>query len=94
MFFHLSLSVKGIDNFWKFRGIIDGFNESRRHIASGLKRMTDESMRAILFCTTPKLDSQHYSYIFGKPDTLGTDVNNVDFSGLGTMLHLEIQKGE
>ena len=27
--------VKVTDNFWKIRGLIDGFNESRRQIASG-----------------------------------------------------------
>ena len=25
---------------------------------------------------------------------MGTDINNVDFSRLGTMLHLDIQKGK
>ena len=28
--------VKGTDNFWKICGLIDGFNESRRQIASGV----------------------------------------------------------
>ena len=29
--------VKGTDNFWKIRGLVDGFNESRRQIASGVE---------------------------------------------------------
>ena len=33
----ISPSVKGIDNFCKFQGVIDGFNGSRRQIASGVK---------------------------------------------------------
>ena len=47
-------SVNGTDNFWKILGPIDGFNESRRNIASGVEKMADESMGAIRFCTTPK----------------------------------------
>ena len=31
-------SVKGTDNFCKIRGMIDGLNESRRQIASGVKK--------------------------------------------------------
>ena len=30
--------VKVTDNFWEIRGLIDGFNESRRKIASGVVR--------------------------------------------------------
>ena len=51
-------------------------------------------MSAIQFRTTPKVYLPHYSYIFRKSDSLGTDVKNVACSRLGTMLHLEIQKGE
>ena len=56
--------------------------------------MADESMSAIRFCTTPKGDLPHYSYIFGKLETLGTDMRNVVCSKLETMLRLEIQKGK
>ena len=35
----LSLSViKGTNNFYKVRGLIDGFNELRRQIASGVEK--------------------------------------------------------
>ena len=51
----------GSDNFWKVRGIIDGFNESRRQTASGVEKTADESMSAIQFRTTPKEDLPHYS---------------------------------
>ena len=40
-------SVKGTNNFWKIRGLIGGFNNSRRHIASGVKKTAYELMSAI-----------------------------------------------
>ena len=86
--------LKCIYNFCKVRGLIDRFNESRRQIASGVKKTVDESMSSILFHNTPKGYLLHYSYIFKKPDPLGTEMNNADFSRLGSMLHLEIQKRE
>ena len=69
-------SVKGTNNFWKVCGLIDGFNESHIHIASGIEKTADESMSAIRFFTTPKVDLPHYSYIFRKPEPLGTEMNN------------------
>ena len=86
--------VKVTDNFWKICGLIDGFNESRRHIASGREKTADESMSAILLRTTPKGDLPHYSYIFRKPEPLGTEMKNVALSRLGMVLHLDIQKGK
>ena len=86
--------VKGTDNFWRIRGLIDGLNELRRQIASGKEKTADESMSSIRFRTTPKGDLPHYSYIFRKPEPLGTEMKNVACSRLGTMLHLEIQKGK
>ena len=54
----------------------------------------DESMSAIRFRTTPKGDLLHCSYIFRQPEPLGTEMKNVACSRLGTMLHLDIQKGK
>ena len=34
----VDLLLKGTDNFWKIRGLIDGFNESRRKIDSGKEK--------------------------------------------------------
>ena len=59
-----------------------------------MEKTADELMSAIQFFTTPKGYLLHYSYIFRKPDLLGTEMKNVDCSRLGTMLHLGIQKGE
>ena len=86
--------VKVTDNLWKIRGLIDGFNESRRQIALGREKNSDDSMSAIRFRTTPKGDLRHYSYIFRKPEPLGTEMKNVACSRLGKMLHLEIQNGK
>ena len=87
-------TVKGIYNFWKVRGLIDGFNNSCRQIVSGLVRNANESISAIHYHTTPKGDLPHYYYIFRNLNTLGTEINNVSCYRLGTMLHLEIQKGK
>ena len=51
-------------------------------------------MGAILFSTNPEGDLPHYSYIFRNPDPLDTDMKNILCSRLGTMLHLDIQKGK
>ena len=56
--------------------------------------MGDESMSSIWFCTTPKVDLPHYSYNFRKSDPLGEEIRDLDSSMIGTMLHLEIQKGK
>ena len=56
--------------------------------------MADESMSAIIFCTIPKGDLPHYSYIFRNPDMLWMRMKNVDCSRLGTMLYLKVQKGK
>ena len=70
-------SVKGTDKFQKVRGIIYGFNESRRHIAYGIESMADESTSAMRFRTTPKGYLLHYSFIFRKPELLGIEIKIV-----------------
>ena len=90
----IDLSVKGTDNFWKFRGVIDGSNKFFRQIASGVGKTADESMSAIQFCTTPKVDLPHYSYIFRNLEQLGTETKNLVCSRLGEMLRLDIQQGK
>ena len=51
-------------------------------------------MSAIRFCTTPKGDLPHYSYIFRKTKPLGEYINNVAYYSLGTMLHIDIENWE
>ena len=87
-------SVKGTDNFWKIRGLIEWLNKLRRQIASGIGKKADESMSAIQFCTTPKGYLLHYYFISRKLEPLGTQMKNVVCLKLGTLLHLDIQKGE
>ena len=56
--------------------------------------MVDEWMSAIRFCTNPKGDLPHQSFIFSNQEPLGTEMKNVACSRLGTMLHLDTQKGK
>ena len=86
--------VKVIDNFWKARGVINRFNESSSKIYYGVVNISDESMSTIRFCTTPKSGLPHYSYIFKNTEPLGEKIKHVYCSRLGSMLHLDIQKGE
>ena len=51
-------------------------------------------MSVIRFHNTPKGDLPHFYYILSNPDPLGTEMKNVACSMLGTMLHIEIQKGK
>ena len=69
--------VKGTNNLWKVCGVIDGFNVLLRKISYGVEKTVDDSMSAILFRTTPKVDLPHYSYIFRNMDTLGEKMKNV-----------------
>ena len=86
--------VKRVDNFCRFWEVIDWFNESRRQIFYGAVKIADDSMSFIHFITTPKGNLPHYSYILGEKEPLGTEITNVACYRLGTMLHLEIQKGK
>ena len=75
------------------RGIIDGFNKSRRKIATGVVKKAGGSMSSIHFWTTPKGDLSNYSFIFRNTEPLGTKLKNVSCSRLGTMFYLEIKRG-
>ena len=52
--------------------LIDGFNEACSNIDACYLKVGDESMSAIKFCTTSKMNLTHLSYIFYKPEPLGT----------------------
>ena len=56
--------------------------------------MAHESISGIKFQTITKGDLPYYSYIFRKPESFGTEMNNVAYSRLGTMLYLDIKKGK
>ena len=51
-------------------------------------------MSAILFWTTEKGNLPHLSYIFRKPEPLGTEFNTVACSVTGALLFIEIQRGK
>ena len=51
-------------------------------------------MSSIQFRNISKGDLPQYSYTFGEREPLGKEMNNVACTRLGTMLHLDIQKGK
>ena len=51
-------------------------------------------MGSIRFWTTPKFDLTHYSFIFRKPDPLGSELKNSACSRLEVTLYIEIKKGK
>ena len=57
--------------------LIDRFNESCSNIAASYLKVGDESMSLIKFSTTSEGDLPHLSYIFCKPEPLGTEINMV-----------------
>ena len=75
-------------------GVIGGFGELHRKVASGVENMTYGSISVIQFWTTPKGDIPYYSYICRNPYLLRTELKNVVCSRLGTMLYLYIEKGK
>ena len=87
----MSTLEKVTNNFWKVWGIIDGFNNSRRNISSGVENKSYQSMSVIWFRTTSKGDLTHYLFIFRNPEPLGMELNNAECYSLGDMLYLEIQ---
>ena len=62
---------------WRERLLIYGFNKAFSNIASSSLKVGDDSMSTIRFCTTSKRDLHHLSYIFHKPELLGTEFNTV-----------------
>ena len=56
--------------------------------------MGDESMSAIMFRTTSKGNLPHLSYIFRKPEPLGTEFKTVACSVTGELLFIEVQRGK
>ena len=57
-------------------------------------KVGDESMSAIRFRTTEKGNLPHLSYIFRKPEPLGTEFKTVAWSVTGALLFIEVQRGK
>ena len=67
------------DEWWRSRLLRDGFKNSCSNIAASYLKVGDDSMSAIQFCTMSKGDLPHLSYIFHKPEPLGTYFKMVAF---------------
>ena len=74
--------------------LIYGFNEACSNIASSYLKVGDESMSTIRFCTMSKGYLTHLSYIFRKPEPLGTEFETVACSVTEDFIFLGIQRGE
>ena len=72
--------------------MIDGFNKACSNISSIYLKIGDESTSAIQFHTTSKGDLPHLSYIFCKPELLGTEIMIVSCSVTGYIIFLEIRR--
>ena len=57
-------------------------------------KLGDESMSAIRFWTTAKGNLPHLSYIFRKPEPLGTKFKTVACSVTGALIFNEVQRGK
>ena len=57
-------------------------------------KVGDESIRAIWFRTMAKGNLPHLSYIFRKPEPLGTEFKTVACSVTGALLFIEVQMGK
>ena len=51
-------------------------------------------MSIVIFRTTAKGNLPHLSYIFRKPEPLGTDFKTVDCSVTGALLFIEVKRGK
>ena len=65
------------DEWWRAKHLFDGFNTSCMNIAASFLKVGDESMSAIRFRTTAKGNLPHLSYIFRKPEPLGTEFKTI-----------------
>ena len=73
---------------------IDGFNETCKNMSTRSMNVRDDTMSKIGFLTTAIGDLPHLSYIFRKPEPLGTEFNTFEFSVTGDFLFVEAQRGK
>lgn len=74
---------------------VDEFNANRpRTIAASIYKTMDESMSTYRPQKTKTGNLPHLSYIFRKPEPLGTEFKSVACAKTKIMLRLEIQKGK
>ena len=70
------------------------FNTACKNIPANFLKVGDESMSAIRFRTTAKGNLPHLSYIFRKPEPLGTEFKTFACSVTGDVLFIETQRGK
>ena len=71
--------------------LIYGFNAACNNIDASFLKVGDESMSAIYFWTKAKGDLPHLSYIFYKPEPLGTEFKTVVCYVTGELLFIKVQ---
>jgi hypothetical protein len=82
------------DQWWKFATAIAGFNHVRLNkITTSLWDIFDESMSSFRPRTTATGTLPNISFIFRKPEPLGTEFKCAACPVIGTMKCLEIQRG-
>ena len=82
------------DEWCRGKHLFDGFNTTCKNIAASFLKVGDESMSAIRFRTTEKGNLLHLSYIFRKPEPLGTEFKTVACYVTGALLFIEVQRGK
>lgn len=87
--------TEGHDPWWPVLGLIDAFNENRKHtVAASRVKTFDESMSGWQPRTTKTGGLPNISFIMRKPVPLGTEFKNVCCSVTGIMLYVEVQRGK
>ena len=79
------------DEWWRAKHLFDGFNTACKNIAASFLKVGDESMSTIRFRTMAKGNLPHLSYIFRKPEPLGTELKTVACSVTGALLFNKLQ---
>ena len=74
--------------------LFDGFNTACNNIDSCFMKVGDDSISEIRFRKTAKGNLPHLSYIFRKPEPLGTEFNTVACSVTGALIFIEVQIGK
>ena len=85
---------KNTDEWWRAKLLFDGFNTACKNIAASFLKVGDESMIAIRFWKTARGNLLHLSYIFRKPEPLGTKFKTVAYYVTGAFLFIELQRGK
>ena len=79
---------------WRAKHLFDGFNIACKNIAASFLKVGDELMSGIRFRTMAKGNLPHLSYIFRKPEPLGTEFKTVACYAIGALLFIEVQRGK